>query len=169
MKGQSPRDQIALLDDEFARLHRNACELARIVLLELPEVPPDGGQTAPFRKEILRGAAVVEQTFGGITANLWDDPFEWTLPETLNTPELLIEYLNEVEATRRRAFDSLSGDEDLAREIVVPSGERQTLLSLFRETISRAAAFQDRAFEIRDRAPGRPDLNQTITNAANDY
>ena len=29
-------------------------------------------------------AGTIEQTFGGITANLWDDPFEWTLPETLH-------------------------------------------------------------------------------------
>ncbi|MDX6612711.1 MAG: hypothetical protein QOD75_1897 [Blastocatellia bacterium] len=160
MKGPSPRAQITELDEEFARLHRNACELVSITGLEPPEFSPAGGKTGPFRKEILRGAAVVEQTFGGLTANLWDDPFEWTLPETLNTPRLLIEYLNEVETTRRRAFDSLRGDEDLAREVVVPSGQRQTLLSLFRETISRAATLQSRAFELRDDAPSAP---------ANDY
>ena len=34
---------------------------------------------------ILRSAAAVEQTFGGITTRLWDDPFEWTLPEALST------------------------------------------------------------------------------------
>jgi hypothetical protein len=148
MMGQSPRDQIALLDEEFAQLHRNACELVGTV--------NEDAQTAfpvdALRKEVLRGAAVVEQTFGGITANLWDDPFEWTLPETLNTPELLIEYLNEVEATRKRAFASLASDEALGRDIVVPSGQRQTLQTLFRETITRAVAFQNRAVEIRERA-----------------
>jgi len=156
MKGPSPRERITELDEEFARLHRRACELINSSGLGPPEFSPPGEQTEPFRKEILRGAAVVEQTFGGITANLWYDPFEWTLPETLNTPRLLIEYLNEVETTRRRAFDSLRGDEDLAREVVVPSGQRQTLLSLFRETISRAATFQNRAFAIRDQAPSAP-------------
>ena len=148
MMGQSPRDQIALLDEEFAELHRRACELVGTVDEEAQTAFP----VDSLRKEVLRGAAVVEQTFGGITANLWDDPFEWTLPETLNTPELLIEYLNEVEATRKRAFASLVSDEALGREIVVPSGQRQTLESLFRETITRAAAFQNRAVEIRERA-----------------
>ena len=148
MMGQSPRDQIALLDEEFARLHLQACELVGTVNEEAQTALPVGS----LRKEVLRGAAVVEQTFGGITANLWDDPFEWTLPETLNTPELLVEYLNEVEATRQRAFASLVSDEALGRDIVVPSGQRQTLQSLFRETITRAAAFQSRAVEIRERA-----------------
>jgi hypothetical protein len=44
-------------------------------------------------EQILRSAAVIEQTFGGLTANLWDDPFEWTLPETLATPESIVAYL----------------------------------------------------------------------------
>ena len=52
-------------------------------------------------EQVLRSAAIVEQTFGGLTANLWDDPFEWTLPETLSTSAKVIEYLNEVEATRQ--------------------------------------------------------------------
>jgi hypothetical protein len=30
-------------------------------------------------EQVLRSAAIVEQSFGGLTANLWDDPFEWTL------------------------------------------------------------------------------------------
>ena len=37
-------------------------------------------------EHIVRSAGAVEQTFDGITANLWDDPFEWTLPENLATP-----------------------------------------------------------------------------------
>ena len=53
---------------------------------------------APSR--LLRSAAAVEQTFGGITTRLWDDPFEWTLPEKLSSTDLLIGYLNEVEQTR---------------------------------------------------------------------
>ena len=38
---------------------------------------------------ILRSAGAVEQTFGGITTKLWDDPFEWTLPEKLSTVDLI--------------------------------------------------------------------------------
>jgi hypothetical protein len=39
-------------------------------------------QLSPAAEQILRSARIVEQVSGGITANLWDDPFEWTLPET---------------------------------------------------------------------------------------
>ena len=74
---------ILSLDREFARLHSHYCSL-------ILATPPD----AIYRHQpeqhphlfssvgecVLRGAAVVEQAFGGITANLWDDPFEWTLP-----------------------------------------------------------------------------------------
>lgn len=138
---------IAQLDQQFAELHRNACELAVAVH---PNAVPPSEREVSFREYLRRAAGVVEQTFGGVTANLWDDPFEWTLPETLNTPALLIAYLDEVEATRRRAFDSLNDDADLGREIVVPSGERVTLLSLFQTTIERAVTFQNSAIDIRD-------------------
>ena len=146
---------IAELEEQFAVLHRNARELVAGLRLDNP-----APVAVSLREHILRGAAVVEQTFGGITANLWDDPFEWTLPETLNTHELLLEYLEEVEATRRRAFGGLRDDDELFREIVVPSGERQSLLSLFRETIARARALQNQAFAIRGHLPENDSASQ---------
>jgi hypothetical protein len=88
----------------------------------------------------------VEQTFGGITATLWDDPFEWTLPETLSTPRLVEEYLSEVEATRRRGFALFHSDDDLSKEIAVPSGELKSLAALLCETLARAAHYQGRAY-----------------------
>jgi len=94
----------------------------------------------------LRSAAAVEQTFGGITTNLWDDPFEWTLPETLKTPASVAFYLNEVEATRARGFALLSSDEELRKEIATPSGEMKSLFTLLVETLERAAHHQGRAF-----------------------
>ena len=97
-------------------------------------------------EHILRSAAVVEQTFGGINANLWDDPFEWTLPETLKTPGSIMEYLEEVEATRQAGFDRFSDDGDLIKEIAVPSGETRLLGALLLETLARAAHHQGRAF-----------------------
>ena len=99
-------------------------------------------------EHILRSAAAVEQTFGGITTNLWDDPFEWTLPETLLTPLHVAEYLNEVEATRQRGFTLFASDDDLRREIASPSGEMRVLSSLLMETLERAAHHQGRAFAI---------------------
>jgi hypothetical protein len=96
-------------------------------------------------ESVLRSAAIVEQTFDGITTNLWDDPFEWTLPETLSTPKLVVQYLFEVEETRERAFASFAQDGDLSRIVVVPSGERRTLISLLLETLVRATEYQGRA------------------------
>lgn len=90
---------------------------------------------------------MVEQTFGGITANLWDDPFEWTLPENLTTPERILVYLDEVEATRRRGFESLKSDGDLAKELMAPSGITQ-LGSLLLDTLARARCELLRAIEI---------------------
>ncbi|MCA1817135.1 MAG: hypothetical protein LC746_12130 [Acidobacteria bacterium] len=147
------------LDEEFARLHARSVALARAVpeakLYARPcgEVDPAVGR--PFGapslscgEHILRSAACVEQTFGGVTASLWDDPFEWALPETLATPALVEGYLNEVEATRRRGFALVRSDEDLAREISVPAGGTSTLAALFFETLARAAHHQGRAFAV---------------------
>src|SRR5262249_51850786 len=41
---------------------------------------------------ILRSAANIEQVFLGITRRLWDDPFEWTLPEKLSSKPAVFEY-----------------------------------------------------------------------------
>jgi hypothetical protein len=95
---------------------------------------------------VLRSAGAVERTFGGITTNLWDDPFEWTLPETLSNAGLIAGYLHEVEATRLRGFELFGGDEDLLKEIAVPSGEMQTIYALLLDTLARAAHHEGRAF-----------------------
>ena len=99
----------------------------------------------PPVEQILRSAAVIEQTFGGLTANLWDDPFEWTLPETLSTPQLIIEYLSEVDASRQRAFSSIGDDEELRKYVSVPSGEPKTLIELLLDTLVRASDYRGRA------------------------
>jgi hypothetical protein len=90
-------------------------------------------------EQILRSAAVIEQTFGGLTANLWDDPFEWTLPETLSTPELVIEHLSEVDGLRQRFFSSLDGDEGLSKFVSLPSGEPRALGDVLREALVKAS------------------------------
>ncbi len=138
------------LDEEFARLHGRSVALARRVPADrLYWQPREAARFHPAYscgEHLLRSAAAVEQTFGGITASLWDDPFEWTLPETLSTPPLVEEYLNEVEATRLRGFALLRSDGDLAKEIAVPSGEMRTLAALLLETLARAAHQQGRAY-----------------------
>jgi hypothetical protein len=90
---------------------------------------------------ILKSAGVLEQAFGGITTNLWDDPFEWTLPETLSTPGLVLEYLAEVYSTKERAFSSFVDDSALQKLIVLPSGESCSLLQLLIKTLQRASEY----------------------------
>ena len=96
---------------------------------------------------VLRSAGKIEQTFGGITTRLWDDPFEWTLPEELSTGEAILEYLDEVEATRTRGFALFQTDEDLRREMPAPE-KLKTLFQILLETVARAEHFQGRAFSI---------------------
>jgi len=94
---------------------------------------------------LLRSAAVMEQTFGGLTANLWDDPFEWTLPETLSTPESFLEHLSEVDSMRQRVFDSIESDGALSKYVAVPSGDPKPLIELLIETLARACDYRGRA------------------------
>lgn len=139
----------ASLDEQFARLHERSCSLIEIVPAEKLYWQPRASSGAfpvySCGEHVLRSAAAVEQTFGGITTNLWDDPFEWTLPETLDTPARVMEYLLEVEATRRRGFALLTSDDDLHKEIAHPSGEMQELFVLLLETLVRAAHHQGQA------------------------
>src|SRR3712207_1455969 len=141
------------LDEEFTRVSARSVALVRAVPPEKLYWQPPGGRERFFPvyscgEHVLRAAAAVEQTFGGINANLWDDPFEWTLPETLKTTERIIEYLAEVEATRRQSFERFSSDGDLIKEISVPSGETRPLGALLFETLARASHYQGRAFAV---------------------
>jgi hypothetical protein len=139
-----------LLDEQFARLHAHSCSLVEVVSAEKLYWQPRASSGAfpvySCGEHLLRSAASIEQTFGGLATNLWDDPFEWTLPETLSTPERVAEYLLEVEATRRRGFALFRSDADLNKEFAHPSGELRTLLALLLETLERAAHHQGRAF-----------------------
>lgn len=96
---------------------------------------------------VLRSAGAVEQSFGGITTRLWDDPFEWTLPEELSTTELINGYLAEVEQTRRKGFSLLKSDEDLRKEMPAPE-KLKTIFQILLETIARAEHFQGRACAV---------------------
>jgi len=144
---------IESLDRQFFQLHTGSAKLIEAISPELLYCKPGRSDTTPLHscgEQVLRSAAIVEQTFGGITTNLWDDPFEWTLPESLPTPEKVAGYLDEVEATRKRGFALFKGDADLVKEIMSPSGHTQ-LLPLLLDTLTRAAHHQGRAratFEI---------------------
>lgn len=133
------RDFIQFFENRFNKLHDDS---VRIV-----EKTPSGKLFwQPFERDVLfpinsvgeyllRSAGRVEQTFGGITTKLWDDPFEWTLPEQLSTPELILGYFDEVKATRNRGFSLLTSDDDLRK--VIPAPVR--MMSLFEILLDTAA------------------------------
>ena len=136
---------VASLDREFARLHARSCAIVERTPSALLYASLAGLSGCKSLGDcILRSAAVVEQTFGGITANLWDDPFEWTLPEYLATTEKICAHLQEVETTRQQAFASFV-DEQLLKHVMMPSGETQPLLDLLQTTLERALDYQSRA------------------------
>ena len=149
---QVGRAMVESLAERFAQLHSRSCKLIETTPPELlyRDLMGRNNNTCSqsVGESVLRSAAVVEQTFGGITANLWDDPFEWTLPEVLSTPGRIIEYLAEVEQTRKHAFGSFTGDADLLKKIATPSGQRK-LIDLLLDSIVQAAGYQGRAMGIR--------------------
>jgi hypothetical protein len=136
------REIVDHLDQEFATLINSLKDLVRSVPLDLLYHNPPA---VSIGENILRSAAAIEQTCGGLTANLWDDPFEWTLPETLSSADLIVEYLSEVDVARERAFNSIVDDSSLSKYISVPSGEPRLLISLLLETLVSAGDYRGRA------------------------
>jgi len=123
------REIVQQIDKEFASLIKSLKDLAR---------------SGSSYQNILRSAAAIEQMCGGLTANLWDDPFEWTLPETLSNANHVVEYLSEVDLARERAFAAID-DAALTKYISVPSGEERLLISLLLETLVKASDLRGRA------------------------
>lgn len=129
MAKNTDREIVQHLDQEFTKLIDTLKDLAR---------------SDPPSPHLLRSAAAIEQMCGGLTANLWDDPFEWTLPETLSNPDRIIEYLSEVDLARRRAFSTIADDGALSKFISV-AGEQRVLISLLLETLVKASDYRGRA------------------------
>ncbi len=149
---------IETFDAQYQLLHKNLTDFVKLI-------PPDKLFWKPVEMKdyftlyscgefILRSAAAVEQTFGGITVKLWDDPFEWTLPESLSTNEKILEYLNEVEQTRQKGFEFFNSDEDLLKEIPAPE-KMKTIAQLLLETAVRAEHFHGRAVAVFQMFAGR--------------
>ena len=128
MVKKADREIVQQIDQAFASLIVTLKDLAR-------SVPPEN---------LVRSAAVIEQMCGGLTSNLWDDPFEWTLPETLSNADRVVEYLDEVDLARQRTFDSID-DAALSKYIAVPSGESRQLISVLLETLVKASEYRGRA------------------------
>ncbi len=116
-------------------------------LFEKPRQLPRSMTMFSCGEYILRSAAAIEQTFGGITTKLWDDPFEWTLPESLDSVGKISEYLSEVRAAKGRGFAFLTSDHDLTKRIPAPE-KLKTIHQILLETLDRSAHFQGRAYAV---------------------
>lgn len=154
---------IKWFDQQFAELHASWRELIEQLSNDsIYRRASESDSTLSCGEYIVKSARVVEQAFGGITANLWDDPFEWTLPESLTTPQKLFEYFDEVEATRRRGFALFQNDEDLLKQVMTPTGETQ-LASLLLDTLVRARHHQLSALITLKRLPKEPALSANFS------
>ena len=141
---------IAAFGAEFERLHAAACEVVRLTpadkLYWEPRASVGAISVRSCGEHVVRSAGAIEQTFGGITANLWDDPFEWTLPETLATPEAILAYLAEAADMRRRGLALLKSDASLRKEVLLGSGETEIIAVLLARTLTRAAGEMGAAY-----------------------
>ena len=145
------KSQIEIFERQFSLLHSRSNELLKLIsdgkLFQSPRQLKQTYQMFSCGEYILRSAGKVEQTFGGITTRLWDDPFEWTLPEELSTAALIGEYLAEVERTRLKGFALFKSDADLRRELPAPE-KLKTIFEILIETVARSEHFQGRAFAV---------------------
>lgn len=90
----------------------------------------------------IRSATVVEQALGGISRRLWDDPFEWTLPEAFPTRQKAFEYLSEVRMLRRSTFAAFRNDDELDRLIPAPI-EMRSIRDVLLDALTRSRAILD--------------------------
>lgn len=139
---------IAIFDEKFVALHKRSAKLVESTPVEKLFWQPRQSDFSPVYscgEYVLRSAGAVEQTFNGIATKLWDDPFEWTLPEALSDNRKISEYLNEVESARKRGFALLNADSDLTKELPAPT-KLKTIFELLLETLARAENYQGRAY-----------------------
>jgi hypothetical protein len=138
-------------DASFVAVHQRSCALIQQTaikdLFRKPRELDHSMAMFSVGEYVLRSGAAVEQTFLGLTRRLWDDPFEWTLPEKLSSPELVQTYLEEVETTRLSGFKFFTSDDDLLKRIPAPEALR-TIFDLILVTIARAEHYQGRAFAV---------------------
>jgi hypothetical protein len=136
------RNRIDDFDRQFSALHRSCVRVALDAGNDLIYKTEEEHETDLWPISVgtylIRSAAIVEQTFNGITTRLWDDPFEWTLPERLPTVTDLIGYMEEVQDARIRGFAFLRSDDDLDKSIPAPT-ELKTLAELLTGTLDRSS------------------------------
>lgn len=136
--------QFLLID---ARSRQLLSKINQDSLFAKPRDLPDSIAMFSCGEYLVRSAAMVEKAFGGITTRLWDDPFEWTLPEKLAERTAILQYLDDVEATRLKGFSFFASDADLTREMPAPEKLR-SIHDILLDTIATASHFQGRAFAV---------------------
>lgn len=147
------RSNIEKFNQRFDELHKARCGSARSAegyALYAAEGATDVLLPNSAATLLVRSAAVVEQMINGITVRLWDDPFEWTLPERMAAGEDLIAYFEEVETARLRGFEFFRDDSDLDRSIPAPKVLR-TLDEVLIDALSRSEAYLSKAKIILSR------------------
>ena len=98
---------------------------------------------------LLRSAGALEQVVGGMTRRLWDDPFEWTLPEALASHDAIERYLSEVRDSVISGFSIFTSDAELLRDLPAPVKIKPIAAALI-EALSLANERQGRAIAIFD-------------------
>ncbi|MEZ5306823.1 MAG: hypothetical protein R2684_06730 [Pyrinomonadaceae bacterium] len=126
------RQKIDILERQFDRLHRRWEKMFASGNDQIP-----GNLSSESIIQVIRAAAIVEQAFGGMTSSLWDDPFEWTLPEAFGDSGKLRLYFREVKEAIDRGFACLKDDAELSKNLITPFGEK-VLGAFLEETLSKA-------------------------------
>lgn len=145
---------IELFNENFRRLFEDSTELAANIGEESLFSTLDAERSFEQRSAgelLVRSAAVVERTMGGITRRLWDDPFEWTLPESLASRDKILEYISEVENSRVEAFRFFRSDHDLFANIPAPEKLRP-IAAVLLDAITDASVLHGRAAGMASRS-----------------
>lgn len=133
--------------EHFSRMREALEKAPEEKLYERPRELPHSFVMFSMGEYLLRSAAAIEQVFLGITRKLWDDPFEWTLPEALNSKAAIEEYFNETAQVMEEGFTFIVSDEDLDK--AMPSPEKlRTILEILVDALSRSEHHLGRAVSI---------------------
>ncbi len=139
------------LDRSFATVSARAAAILDLTsnedLYKRPRDLPHTFAMFTVGEYVLRSAAAVEQTFGGITTRLWDDPFEWTLPEKMHSVDLIRKYLDEVDKTRAAGIAFIATDESLVKSIPAPV-KILPIAQVLIETLARSEHYLGRSYAI---------------------
>ena len=154
------RKVIEELDREFDGLEHRLQELILLVPEEVLFKKPIADKRTVVELSVggcvIRSAAMIEQAFLGLTRRLWDDPFEWTLPEKLSTRTAIASYISEVAATREKGMMFLTSDDDLTRMLPAPEKLR-SIFAVLLTSLMNAEHYRGRAEVLSRMIASRPE------------